>query len=316
MVSVSALTARIAISILLASSLLAATDTTSEVMRAYCISFLNLGAGQANNSSAPIPIANLTNFTYSKQYYAALADIAEANNSIRKMKAAGIPSLRASDSLLQAEAWFDGQAALEIQSGGTSAGDYKFVTNAVLDIKDLERKSFSTNDELAALQKRIEQADLDANLSSALQLQADAKKEFDDNRFEEAETLINNAYDKIAQSEADATRSRTLLEAASRNIAAFLHENWPILLGGIIAVAAALFVFQKQIRRIMVNARVNALVAEKGVLEHMIQNLQKEYFEHGKVNELSYHIKTKKFGDLIRNINRQLPLLREELKRI
>ena len=31
---------------------------------------------------------------------------------------------------------------------------------------------------------------------------------------------------------------------------------------------------------------------------------------------MTYHVKTKKFGDLIRNINRQLPLMKEELKRI
>ncbi len=55
---------------------------------------------------------------------------------------------------------------------------------------------------------------------------------------------------------------------------------------------------------------------ERMVLETMLQGLQKDYFQHGKINDLSYHIKTKKYSDLIRAINRQLPLLREELKKL
>ena len=82
------------------------------------------------------------------------------------------------------------------------------------------------------------------------------------------------------------------------------------------ALAIFFFLFQKQIRRFLINARIKALSAERGVLESMIKSLQKEYFESGKVNELSYHIKTKKFGDLIRNINRQLPMLKEELRKL
>ena len=64
------------------------------------------------------------------------------------------------------------------------------------------------------------------------------------------------------------------------------------------------------------SSRVIFGFAERAVIEKLIRGMQREYFEKGGMNELSYHIKTKKFGDLIRNINRQLPLLKEELKRI
>ena len=41
--------------------------------------------------------------------------------------------------------------------------------------------------------------------------------------------------------------------------------------------------------------------------------IQKDYFQEGKIPEGEYNIKTKKYAELIRDIDRQIPLLQEEL---
>jgi len=70
-------------------------------------------------------------------------------------------------------------------------------------------------------------------------------------------------------------------------------------------VAAALliifFLFQKQIRKFLLNARLKSLMRERGVIESMLKSLQKDYFEKKSVTELTYRVKTKKYGDIIRN---------------
>jgi hypothetical protein len=298
--------------LLLAATATHAADTGAETLRAYCAVLLNTLPDNSTNTTQ-IVILDITNFTYGKQYQSALEDLKTANASVEKLKQASLPYLQPYDTYLVAKQWLDGQASLE-RGGGT--GDYKFVVAKALEIKALERDTLAASDELSALQSRISNVEPDVGISAVLELQKEAKQEFLDGRFTESKSLIDQAYDKIATAETETARSKTLLESTRRNITVFLQENWQKILVGFFSIAAILFIFQRQIRHFMINARMKSLVAEKSVLERMLQNLQKDYFEHGKVNELSYHIKTKKFGDLIRNINRQIPLLKEELRKI
>jgi len=298
--------------LLLAVSVTHAADTGTETLRAYCAVLLNTPLDNSTNTTQ-IVIFDITNFTYSKQYQSALEDFKAANASVEKLRQANLPYLQPYDTYLVAKQWLDGQASLE-RGGGT--GDYKFVVAKVLEIKALERDTLAASDELSALQSRISNVEPDVDISVVLELQKEAQQEFRDGRFTGSKSLIDQAYYKIAAAETENARSKTLLESTRRNITVFLQENWQKILVGFFSIAVILVIFQRQIRHFMINARMRSLVAEKSVLERMLQNLQKDYFEHGKVNELSYHIKTKKFGDLIRNINRQLPLLKEELKKI
>ena len=300
------------LALLMLTSALAADDTTA--LRAFCLNLLNITEqNYSQNASIVQQLPNASNYTFSKQYYDAVKLLSEANESVKRMQQAGFPSLQGRDSYLLAEQWLMGQQALELSG---ERGDYKFIREKADEVAAIERSAFSVSDELAALSVRLGKIAPDVNATEARQLQEQAKREFADGRFEEARRLINSAYDKITQAESEATRSKALLESTRRTLQVFLEENWQKILLIISAVAIISFVFQKQIRRFLINAKMRALTAERGVLESMIKQLQKEYFESGKVNELSYHIKTKKFGDLIRNINRQLPMLKEDLKKL
>jgi hypothetical protein len=305
--------AALILALLILTPALAADDNT--VLRAYCLNLLNITEQNytAENLSAARQLPNASNFTFSDQYYDAAALLTDANKSVERMRAAGFPYMQSRDLYLLGEQWLIGQAALELSG---EKADYRFIGEKSDEVAAIEKSAFSVSDELAALDVRFSKIAPDVNTSEASQLQEQAEKEFSDGRFEEAARLINSAYDKIAQAEAEATRSRALLESTRRTLQVFLEENWQNILALLVALGIFFFLFQKQIRRFLINAKIAALTAERGVLENMIKSLQKEYFESGKVNELTYHIKTKKFGDLIRNINRQLPLLREELKKL
>jgi len=301
------------LALLMLTSALAAEETTA--LRAFCLVLLNITEQNATllNISTSPQLPNASNYTFSKQYYDAVKLLSGANESVKRMQQAGFPSLQSRDSYLLSEQWLVGQAALELSG---EKGDYKFIREKADEIASIEESAFSVSDEFSALEARLSKVPPDVNITEPLQLQEQAKKEFSDGRFEESRRLINTAYDKIAQAESEATRSKALLESTRRTLQVFLEENWQKILVLLAALAIFFFLFQKQIRRFLINARIKALSAERGVLESMIKSLQKEYFESGKVNELSYHIKTKKFGDLIRNINRQLPMLKEELRKL
>ena len=297
--------------LILMSPLFAADET--DALRIMCNSLLNQKTEAPNITNIPSIENQTINFTFSKQYFAAKTQLETANQSIQKLIDAGYPYLRAQDSYLVAYQWLVGQAALEEQGQDY---DYRFITEKADEIKQIERSSFTVGDDLRALAGRLSNISRDANLSEPLSLMADAKKEFEDNRFEEAQRLATMSYDKAAKAEADAQRSKTLLESTRKNIEGFLAENWAKIAGAIAVLCIVFFIFQKQIRRFLLKSKMSAILAERAVLESMMKKMQTDYFDNGTLNEMSFHIKTKKFADMIRDINRQIPLIKEELKKI
>jgi len=296
--------------------LFADTDTGS--MRAYCLVLLN-STGDLKNCQGQIPdaLVNETpedfNYTHSESYRDALADLQRANASVAGLRAAGIPYQRSNDLYTTALQWFEGQGALELVGG---QGTYIFVFDKVREIRAIERTALAAQDELRALSVRLQSVAPDIDISGVRQLEADAKKEFADGRFEEAQRIARQAYESVSDAESESEHSKTLAESARKNIEGFVQENWKTMLAIVLVAGVLFFLFQKQIRKYLVESKIRSLAGERAVLETMLQSLQKDYFQGGKINELSYHIKTKKYGDLIRAINRQLPLLKEELKKL
>ncbi len=291
-------------------------------MLSFCQNYLNVSQNVSINVSANIaetPAANESsenksaNFTYGQAYKSAKQALEGANASMAKLKKAGLPSLRAQDSYMLGQQWFEGQAAIE-SAGGRP--DYGFAAQQAAAVNSIVQGMFSANDELYALATRFNSTEQGVNLTIARQLQSQAGAELADGRSEEAVALVGKANDAISAAESDFSRSNTLLESARKNIEGFLQDNWQNILITSAAAIIVLAVFQRQIRRLIITARMKALASEKAVLEGMIKGVQRDYFEKGSMNELSYRIKTKKFSELIRNINRQVPLLKEELKKV
>jgi len=59
--------------------------------------------------------------------------------------------------------------------------------------------------------------------------------------------------------------------------------------------------------------KFNHLMTQKKALNTLIQNIQKSYFKTKKLSKTEYTIKLKKFKELIRDIDRQIMVLKEEM---
>lgn len=296
---------------------LMAADSEVSGMRSFCISLLNSTGDLAPKVCVPEVASSesqdIINHSHSLQYTNALEALVQANASVEKLRAAGFSYQRSMDIYMSALQWFDGQSSLELSG---AQGSFTFVFDKVREIKAIERLAFLANDELSVLSQRLNAVDSDVYLSDALSLEADAKREFADGRFEESQRIAQQAYESVSRAESETAHSKTLLESTRQTIENFLLENWKTIVSIVLVAALLAFIFQKHIRRHMAESKLRSLAGERAVLETMIQSLQADYFQRGKINELSYNIKTKKYGDLIRDINRQLPLLKEELKKI
>ena len=55
---------------------------------------------------------------------------------------------------------------------------------------------------------------------------------------------------------------------------------------------------------------------KKIIIEGLIKDTQRDYFKTNKISQLQYETRLNKFEEIIRDINRELPLLNEEISMI
>ena len=241
--------------------------------------------------------------------------IAAAKLDMQEMIDAGFNVIRVNDTISECEQLYDAQLALEEK---TKDAEYGNILEKIKAVAEIKKTAFLAYDELETINESLSgkmKKSPDANFTESKSLLAQAQKEFYDERYEMCIEIVNSIYNKMAEAEAEASRMNTFYRAATYGIANFFKKNWEIL--SIIAAAAAviLLIMRKRMMVARLKKKLKKLELEKQVILDLIKKAQKDYFESGKLSEANYRIKTKKFSELVRDIDRQVPLVREELEK-
>lgn len=237
------------------------------------------------------------------------AALDSARRDMADMASHNLSTTRYGDTLSIAEQLYEAQLALETDGGEPN---YILVKEKIDELAELKMLAYRTLDELAALETSLNQTSV-TDLGPALTLYAQARGEFEVERYEESLKRIDQAYAKISELEALQTKVKAFYEATSRTVANFLSENWRMIVGAIAVVAIVAILGYGWFTRLIIKRKIMDLELRKESVRGLMADAQKEFFERGETSEASYQIKMKKYGELLRDINRQIPLLNEEL---
>jgi hypothetical protein len=243
-------------------------------------------------------------------YNETLASLDQASLDMLEMQEAGFTTIMINDTLTEANQLFEAQRALELQGGKS---DYSSVLTKTIEIAQTKQKAFETWDELEALRIRIESLDYD---SEALVTYSTARTEFQNERYDLALEAIEEAHMKISEEEASRTRVTAIALAGTKTIAGFFTNNWKEICIFLATIFFFWLFFHKKIQIALIDRKISNLRLEKEVLQEMIKKSQYEYFHLLKMPEDVYNIRIEKFGELIRDIDRKIPLLVTEKEKI
>ena len=248
--------------------------------------------------------------TYSQTIEDASNTLNISEQHIREMLDMGFGVERVNDLLTEAKEIFRAQKALE-EAGGSP--DYSLITDKTDKIRDLKNKAFNVNDEITALEIRIQELE-GINTTEITSLLEQAKEEFENERYDQSKVKIEEAYEKISEEQALSIRVVAFFDATRKGILNFIAINWQILLTALIILVIIAIFFKNEISRYLIKREIRRLDMEKKVILGLIKKLQRQYFELGTVPEVSYTSKLVKFEELIRDINRRIPLLKADLE--
>jgi hypothetical protein len=233
---------------------------------------------------------------------------------MKEMSESNFSIERINDTLKKAEQMYSAQKILE--SKGRKA-DYSLILLYEKDVEIMGGKAFQARDELFSLEQSLEPLrKRKINITEADFLVEKIRQEINDERYEKALEIIPNTRNRIAEIEASATAIKVFYGATKRTILDFLRDNYIALTSVIIFSLIIYFVYRRKVAVYLIKKKIKNLDLEKATIKKLIQKTQEDYFEKGKISEGNYTIRVKKFGELIRDIDRRVPLLVEQLEAV
>lgn len=192
--------------------------------------------------------------------------------------------------------------------------DFSFVLNYCGEIEETRETAYVARDEFDALVKFYNEA-FDENVSVIDEMIYEIENEIETERYEKVSPLVEQTYEKISEVQAEQTALRAFYEGTTKGLKRFFERNWISIL---ISIGVAFILFLVYLRTVsvwIIKRKIRGLEFRKEKILDIIRSAQREYFQDGKLSEGIFNIKTKKLAELIRDIDRQIPMLREKLAR-
>ena len=190
--------------------------------------------------------------------------------------------------------------------------DFSFVLTYCQEIKDTKESAYIARDEFSAL-FRFYNGTFEENISVIDGMIDEIKNEIENERYEKVSPLAEKTYEKISEVQAEQTALRAFYEGTTKGLKRFFERNWIAVLISV-GIAFILFlIYRKTVLVWTIERKIQRLELRKEKILDIIKDAQREYFQDGKMSEGIFNIKTKKLAELIRDIDRQIPMLRERL---
>lgn len=222
--------------------------------------------------------------------------------------------VRMNDTYKDAKALYDSQIILKSKN---KPYDFSPVIKNCQDIKKMRTDAVDSSNELVTLLKYYnESIKSNMNSSSVDLIILNIQNEIRDERYENVPKLIEDAYSEIAAVQSSQTTLKIFSAATARGIKVFIVNNWKVLSTIIIVLAVLGILYRVQISISLLTRKIEKLKNRKKTIKDLVMQTQKDYFQYGKIPEGEYNVKTKKYAELMRDIDRQVPLLQEELAKL
>lgn len=233
---------------------------------------------------------------------------------IKEMDDSGFQIERINDTLKDAKAVYEAQQLREERGQKTN---YETVFTREEEAKKLRDDAFEAEDEIFSLQQSLEPLeDRDINVSEAESLINDIKQEVADERYGDALEIVPKARDKISELESESSQANVIYQATKNSIAEFFRENYlpiVIVVGSLILLY---LIFRKQIKKFFLRKKLKKLRTERKTVQNLVKKAQNDYFKKGIIPEEIYNIRAKKYGEMIRDIDRRIPMINERIAKL
>jgi hypothetical protein len=223
----------------------------------------------------------------------------------------GFNVLRINDSLQEAKSIYESQILVE-QRG--AEGVYGFVLDSCDEIENLYEMAIeSRDDQRVLLNFYSENIVPEMNTEKLDNLIDEIDQEINNERYEKVSPLIEDAYEEVSIVQEEYTRLNRFYSSTSRGFVK-IFRNYGIYLGIVLGFLLLVYlIYRARIKRVLIKRKLRLLRMRKESVRKLIEKMQRDYFERGSVSEGDYQVRSDNFASIIRDMDRQIPVLEEML---
>ena len=259
----------------------------------------------------PLALAEDNNSQETEGTQDAMSQLKNAHGVIDEIQQLGIKTNRLSDLLLIAS------ATLELEVGNAKKNntqiDLTKFNEKMLEFRRVSTLAVKANDELIALKQEIDLAEKEVpDISPAIELYNNAKIELENERFERVIEFVDDAYEKILELQSIKTRAEAIYEATAGSIVGFFSKHYIEISTVIIVVLISYLILNARLKRARIREKIFSLETERKILDKELKKAQEDYFIKGTIPEGTYNTRITVFGEMVRDITKELAVLKEE----
>lgn len=239
--------------------------------------------------------------------------INESIVAIESLSVYNISLIRFNDSLTTAQQLYEAQAVLEANRKKTNYDTAISYCDQIIDLKNTAIEAIDSYEVFLSFYNETTDSGVDTPSVDAIIAQIDA--EIAGERYENVMPLLDQAYDEVSRIKSDQTAVTLAYSVATKGVGEFVKSNWIFLVSIVVLLLMFYLLYRTKISLWLLNRKMNSLLLRKDTLRKLMSEAQKDYFQSGKIPESEYRIKIKNFGELVRDIDRQVPLIQQDIAR-
>jgi len=256
--------------------------------------------------------ADVTNLTGQQQAQKCLNDSLVAMNDFARYN---LPSARFNDTYNTAINIYSAQLIVSAKQGGNP--DYSGVLDLCKQIIDLKSVAVNAADNYKVLLLFYnETITPDMNASTVNSLISRINEELQAQRYENVQPLIDQTYQEISSIKSEQTSLVLAYQSTTRNLQTFLTSNAILLISVVVLLIIAYILYRTRFAIWLAKRKLASLNLRKETLKKLMEQTQRDYFQTGKMSDGIYRIRIKNFGELVRDIDRQIPMVQQELMKL
>ncbi len=221
---------------------------------------------------------------------------------------------RVEDNLNNAQDIYDAQIIL-LEKGNEV--DFSLILPYCEEISKVRNLAFDAIDEYSSLLKFYNiSITSEMNSSTIESILYEIQQEIESERYENVPDLVDKAYQEIGNVKSSHTTLNLFYDATTRGVKRFFQENGLVFLIVVFLILFLFLLFNKKISSRIIEKKINNLELRRKTLQELIKKTQLDYYQKGTISEGNFSLRTKKFAEFIRDIDREIPLLKEELAKL
>jgi len=237
--------------------------------------------------------------------------LSETHSIIEGLNKSNISSIRFEDMYSTANGTYEAQVII---LGKNKKADFKTVITYCEQIIALKETAIEAIDSLNVfLAFYNETIDRSMDTSSIDKIIDQINGEIAGERYENVLPLIDEGYNQISVVKSEQTALVLVYNATAKKIKDVIIDNWLEILIGVCILLVLYLFYRTKISLWIAQRKLKLLTIRRESLRKLLGETQKSYFQDGKISENDYRVRVKNFSDLVRDIDRQTPMVQADI---